>query len=194
MDSGHATELTSRFAVAVEYVAQLQTRTKRRRKGKTVPYLAHLLGVTSLVLEAGGNEDESIAALFHDTVEDQWTTLEDIRRRFGEAVARIVDGCTDTDQYPKPPWKPRKAKYIENLRRAPSDVLLVSLADKLYNAKSTLIDLQERGDEFWTSFNAGRDDHLWYYQSLIQVYRANIRTRNWMLSELEDTVKKINAL
>jgi len=158
---------------------------------KENPIHRHLLGVTSLVLESEGNEDEAIAALFHDAVEDQWTSLEDIRERFGGKVAHIVEGCTDTDLNPKPPWKERKIRYTENLRNASPEVMLVSLADKLYNARSTLVDLQERGDDFWSTFNAGRDDQLWYYQSLVEVYRKNTSTRNWMLDELEDLLGKM---
>jgi len=178
----------------MKYIAEFQIRIRQRRKGKNVPYIAHLLGVTSLVLEAGGSEDEAIAAIFHDAVEDQWTTLEDIRHRFGVQVARIVEGCSDTDQYPKPPWRERKVRYIENLRHASSDVLLVSLADKLYNAKSTLVDLRERGNNFWAIFSAGRDDYLWYYQSLVDIYRKTPCTHNWILAELVDVLKQLQAL
>ena len=191
MDSRQPMKLTSRFAEALKYIAELQVKTEQCRKGKKVPYIAHLLGVTSLVLESEGSEDEAIAALFHDAVEDQWTSLEDIRERFGGKVAQIVEGCTDTDLYPKPPWKERKIRYLQNLRHGSPGVMRVSLADKLYNARSTLVDLQERGDDFWSTFNAGRDDQLWYYQSLVEVYRKNASTRNWMLDELEDLLGKM---
>jgi len=194
MKSQRPTKLTSQFTKALAYIAELQIKTKQCRKGKDVPYIAHLFGVASLVLEAGGSEEEVIAALFHDAVEDQWTSLEDIREKFGGPVAQIVEGCSDTDQYPKPPWKERKIRYIENLRNASPEVLLVSMADKLYNAQSTLADLQERGEDFWSTFNAGRDDQLWYYQSLVDVYREKIRIHNWMLSELEDKLEKMKKV
>jgi (p)ppGpp synthase/HD superfamily hydrolase len=144
------------------------------RKGTTIPYIGHLLAVTAIVIENGGMEDEVIAALLHDAVEDQGgaETREEIRQRFGENVAAIIDGLTDTDQMPKPPWRARKEAYIAHLSMASSSVLLVSLADKIHNAGSILRDLRVEGEKVWQRFNGGRDGSLWYYRALVEVFRA----------------------
>ncbi len=164
--------LTARFQDALVYAAQLHAR--QVRKGSKTPYVAHLLGVTALVLEAGGDEDQAIAALLHDAVEDQGglKTLEAIRSRFGERVARIVDGCSDSRQTPKPPWRQRKEEYISHLPFVSSDVRLVSLADKVHNARAILEDLRQRGNRTWSKFNGGKEGTLWYYRALVEVYEA----------------------
>lgn len=132
--------LSERFEEALAYAVRLHA--SQNRKGTETPYVAHLLGVVALVLEDGGDEDEAIAALLHDAIEDQGdkVTLEQVRSRFGERVARIVQGCTDADTIPKPPWKKRKESYVEHVRHAPPDVRRVSLADKLNNAQAILRD------------------------------------------------------
>lgn len=144
------------------------------RVGTAIPYLGHLLGVCSIVIDNRGTEDEAIAALLHDAAEDQGgkTTLAQIRRQFGPRVAEIVEHCSDTFVEPKPEWKVRKARYIGRLRknRDPS-VYLVSVADKLHNARCTETDYKRLGEELWRRFNAGRDDTLSYYEQLIDVYR-----------------------
>lgn len=160
--------LTSRFEQALVYATQLHR--YQSRKGKNLPYISHLLGVCTLVLEAGGDEDEAIAALLHDAIEDQGghkIRLE-IRDKFGHQVSKIVDECTDTDITPKPPWKARKLQYIEHFRSASLSGKRVSLADKLHNARSTLRDKQEVGDEIWTLFNGGKDGTLWFYNEIIK--------------------------
>ncbi len=164
--------MTNRFQDALVYAAQLHA--KQKRKGSETPYIAHLLGVTALVLEAGGDEDQAIAALLHDAVEDQGgvRTLEAIRLRFGERVARIVVGCTDAYQIPKPPWKERKEEYLEHLRSVPADVRLVSLADKLHNARAILADLRHQGEQTWGKFKGGRQGTLWYYRTLVEIFQA----------------------
>ena len=146
------------------------------RKGGDIPYVSHLLGVASLVLEAGGDEDMAIAGLLHDTVEDTATTAADIGDRFGRRVAMIVVGCTDTDEHPKPPWRPRKERYIAHLLApsTPRDVLAVSLADKLHNARSLLTDYRHLGEEVARRFNAGPEDQLWYFQTLAGIFQARI--------------------
>ena len=151
--------LTNRFQDALIYATRLHA--NQTRKGSTTPYIAHLLGVTAIVLEAGGDEDQAIAALLHDAVEDQggMQTMEVIRNRFGEHVALIVDGCTDAYQTPKPPWKERKEEYIQHLGDVPAEVRLVSLADKLHNARSILADLRSQGGQTWDKFNGGKDGH-----------------------------------
>jgi (p)ppGpp synthase/HD superfamily hydrolase len=163
--------LSSRFEDALVLAARLHAR--QRRKGSGVPYVSHLLGVASLVLEDGGDEDQAIAALLHDAVEDQGgpPTLEVIRARFGDTVAGIVLGCTDSDTIPKPPWRERKERYIAHLRHAPVAVRRVSAADKLHNARTIVADLRTVGDSIWSRFTADRDGTLWYYRSLVAVFK-----------------------
>ena len=142
------------------------------RKGGAIPYVSHLLGVTSLVLEAGGDEDMAIAGLLHDTIEDTAATAAEIENRFGRRVAMIVMGCTDTDEHPKPPWRPRKERYLAHLGSpdTPADVLTVSRADKLHNARTMLLDFRSKGDGFWAPFNAGVEEQLWYLSSLVDIF------------------------
>lgn len=143
------------------------------RKGTQIPYMSHLLAVASLVLENGGSEDEAIAALLHDAVEDHGGArrLKLIQAEFGETVAIIVDGCTDTYEDPKPAWEKRKKAYLVHLSKQPASVRLVSAADKLHNARCILADYREEGEKVWQRFNAPRDKILWYYRSLVEVYR-----------------------
>jgi len=164
--------LTARFERALTFAAQLHT--DQVRKGTDIPYLAHLLGVASLVLEYGGGEDEAIAALLHDAVEDQGgpPTRARIQALFGRTVADIVDGCTDTDETPKPPWRARKEAYLAHLPTAAPAVLLVSAADKLYNATSILRAYREVGADVWSRFSAGRGEQLWYYRALVTAFRT----------------------
>jgi (p)ppGpp synthase/HD superfamily hydrolase len=165
-------DFSPRFDEALVYAHQLHA--SQTRKGTTIPYVGHLLAVTAIVIENGGTEDEVIAALLHDAVEDAGgaDTREEIRRRFGEKVAVIVDGLTDTDQTPKPPWRKRKEDYIAHLSHAAPSVLLVSLADKIHNAQSILRDVQNEGQNVWKRFTGGRDGSLWYYRSLVEAFRA----------------------
>lgn len=124
--------------------------------------------MTAIVLEHGGDEDEAIAALLHDAVEDHKATRPDIVSRFGDAVARIVDGCTDTDQQQKPPWRQRKEDHIAKLKGASKSVQLVAAADKLHNARSILSDYRALGEALWARFNAARNSILWYYRSVAE--------------------------
>jgi (p)ppGpp synthase/HD superfamily hydrolase len=164
--------LTARFRKAMVYAACLHAGQTRKRTDR--PYIGHLLGVTAIVLENGGDEDEAIAALLHDAVEDQGgvITLEAIRRKFGQHVARIVEGCTDSFTTPKPPWRERKENYLAKLRTAPPDVRLVSAADKLNNAREILRDYRVEGETIWARFNGGKDGTLWYYRELVRIFRA----------------------
>ncbi len=164
--------LTARFERALTFAAQLHA--DQVRKGTDIPYLAHLLGVASLVLEYGGGEDEAIAALLHDAVEDQGgpATRARIQALFGRTVAAIVDGCTDTDETPKPPWRARKEAYLAHLPTAAPAVLLVSAADKLYNATSILRAYRDVGADVWSRFSAGRGEQLWYYRALVTAFRT----------------------
>lgn len=158
--------LSLRFSEAVTWASELHGH--QRRKGSDTPYVAHLLSVCALVLENGGDEDEAIAALLHDAVEDCGgrPTADEIRRRFGGRVADIVDGCTDSDETPKPAWRPRKERFIERLRHASDSVRLVSAADKLHNARSVLADFRREGDRVWDRFAAPRHETLWYYRAV----------------------------
>ena len=162
--------LSNRFLEAFSMAYKLHN--KQTRKGSNTPYIAHLMAVASLVLENGGNENQAIAALLHDTVEDQggWDTLRDIKNKFGEEVANLVDGCTDAYTHPKPPWKDRKVAYLEKLKTAPDSVVLISLADKVHNARSILHDLQHANDQVWDKFSGGKAGTLWYYQSLANIF------------------------
>jgi (p)ppGpp synthase/HD superfamily hydrolase len=148
-----------KFGEALCYAARVHRH--QRRKGTQVPYVTHLLAVAAIVGENGGTEDEVVAALLHDAPEDQGgeARLEDIRKRFGEEVAGIVAGNTDTFEDPKPPWRQRKESYVARIAHEPESVRLVSAADKLHNARSILADLRSSGDELWQRFNGGKREH-----------------------------------
>jgi GTP pyrophosphokinase len=163
--------ISEKFSEALVLAASLHR--GQRRKGGGAPYIAHLLAVAATVIEFGGTEDQAIAGLLHDAVEDQGgaATREVIRRMFGETVADIVDACTDTDVEPKPPWRERKEAFIDSLGAVPAPALLVILADKLHNAQSTLRDLRTSGDGVWTRFRGGRDGTLWYYRAIAGALR-----------------------
>lgn len=185
-------ELTARFAEALVFATQLHA--EQTRKGTAIPYISHLLAVTSIVLENGGNENEAIAALLHDSIEDQGgaATREELRRRFGNAVVAIVDGCTDAEVMPKPPWRARKEAYIAHIRHASSSVLLVSAADKIHNARTVLADYRVLGDSLWTRFNGGKDGTLWYYRSVTNALKE--AGMNPVVEELERVVSEIERL
>jgi GTP pyrophosphokinase len=184
--------LSSRFEDALLFATRLHA--DQRRKGTSIPYIAHLLGVASIVLEYGGDEDEAIAALLHDAIEDQGgiPMREEIRRRYGDTVAAIVDGCTDADSYPKPPWRARKEAYIAHIREASAAVLLVSAADKLHNARAVLADYRVLGESLWRRFHGGRDGTLWYYRSVTNALRETGSSS--LIEELERVVAEIEFL
>jgi (p)ppGpp synthase/HD superfamily hydrolase len=163
------------------------------RKGGDIPYVGHLLTVAGLVINDGGSEAQAIAALFHDTVEDQGgpATLEEIRKNFGHEVARIVDECSDTDEEPKPPWLERKQNYVNHLAEVGADTLLVSVADKLDNARSMLGDYHTHGPSLWERFNRKNpQDHLWYYGELLAAYRAR-DLNSWLVDKLGRVVDEL---
>ncbi len=184
--------LTERFEKALTYATQLHAR--QLRKGNQTPYIAHLLSVTGLVLEAGGDEDTAIAALLHDAVEDQggMETLNEIRHRFGDCVAEIVISCSDAFTTPKPPWRKRKEAYLNHLLGASSQARMVSLADKLHNARSILRDLSQTGDQVWKKFNGGKEGTLWYYRSLVDVFH-NL-DEGYLVDELSFVVDRIEQM
>jgi len=163
--------LTGRFDEAVRYAREVHA--AQTRKGTSAPYITHLLGVASIVLDDGGNEDEAIAALLHDAAEDHGgrSRLEDIRSRFGDAVARIVEDCTDSWETPKQPWAERKSAYAEHARSLPASSLRVSVADKVHNTYAILRDLRNEGESVWGRFNAAPDDVIAYYRSLVRAFR-----------------------
>jgi GTP pyrophosphokinase len=184
--------LSERFTDALTFAAQLHA--EQTRKGGGVPYIAHLLGVASIALEHGANEDEAIAALLHDAIEDQGgaATREEIRRRFGDTVTEIVDGCTESDKTPKPPWRQRKEAYIAHIPTASASVRLVSASDKLHNARSILNDYRILGDAVWKRFQGGKDGSLWYYRSLVEAFRTAGSTP--LVNELERVVDELERL
>ena len=157
---------TERLDDALVYAADLHR--DQTRKGTGVPYVTHLLAVAAIAGENGGTEDEVVAALLHDAPEDAGgeAQLAKIRARFGDTVAEIVAGCTDTYEDPKPPWRERKEEYIAHLSGAPASVRLVSAADKLHNARSVLADYRAIGEDLWGRFTGGRDGTLWYYRAV----------------------------
>ena len=169
------TQLTQRYADAVAYAATAHA--AQRRKGTDIPYIAHLLAVSGSVLEAGGDEDQAIAGLLHDVVEDQGglPRADDVRARFGDRVADIVLGCSDStteDRNDKRPYAERKATHIAHLREASDDVLLVTAADKLHNARAIQADLMIDGPGMLARFNGEPAQILAYYRSILDVLES----------------------
>jgi (p)ppGpp synthase/HD superfamily hydrolase len=185
--------MTDRLAEAFAYANELHA--TQVRKGSNSPYVAHLMGVASLVLEAGGDEDLAIAGLLHDAVEDQGglPVLEEIRKRFGDRVASVVEGCTDATVVPKPPWRERKEAYLAHLPEASEDVRTVSCADKLYNARSILMDYRAIGDDLWDRFRGKKEGTLWYYRSLLEAFRT-AGAPDLLLDELGRVVTEVHHL
>jgi (p)ppGpp synthase/HD superfamily hydrolase len=191
--------LTERFTDAVDYARQLHT---EYRKGTDIPYMAHLLGVAALVMgEAGGRvpvtEDMVIAALLHDAVEDHggMPRLREIEGRFGAEVSRMVAALSDTfaeDHDKKEGWEERKNNYLARLRDEPEDVLLISAADKLYNAKAILDDFNEIGAAVFARFKRGAKEQLWYFDELLKVFRAHPPNR--IVNDLERVVQELKAV
>ena len=185
-------KLSECFTEALIFASQLHA--NQTRKGSGVPYVAHLLGVASIALEYGASEDEAIAALLHDAIEDQGgaATREEIRRRFGDTVTEIVDGCTESDITPKPPWHQRKEAYIAHIPNASVSVRLVSAADKLHNARSILNDYRLLGDAVWERFQGGKNGTLWYYRAIVDAFHTVESTP--LVDELERVVRELEAL
>ena len=186
--------LSPRFLEALGFAAELHL--DQKRKGTDIPYLSHILAVASIVMEHGGTEDEVIAALLHDAVEDRGgrPMLEQIRQRFGDSVAGIVEGCTDAFVEPKPPWKPRKEAYLAHLRdpKTSPSVRLVSAADKLHNARAIQRDYRQLGEPLWSRFTGAREGTLWYYGAVVDALKAAGSTP--LLQELEEVVREIQSL
>ncbi len=172
-DAPSAPFITDRFDDALAYASRLHR--SQARKGNGVPYVSHLLAVAAIALENGADEDQAIAALLHDAVEDQGglAQLEVIRGRFGEDVAAMVADCTDAHEEPKPAWRPRKEAYIASLAYKPARSLPVSLADKTHNAAAINADLRAVGEGVWSRFTGGKGGTLWYYRALANAFRAH---------------------
>lgn len=194
MSSDTPSYLGSRFDEAFVYAHQLHA--TQQRKGVGTPYIAHLMSVAALVIESGGDEDEAIAGLLHDAAEDQGGqgTLDEIRGRFGDRVAAIVEGCSDTDVIPKPPWRERKAQYLAHLQCAPVETLRVSVADKLHNARAILLDYRLHGDALWERFTGGRDGTLWYYRQLASIYQECVPPESGLWCQVQETDRTVTAL
>jgi len=187
-----AIKLGPRFHRAFLFAAEKHQ--GQTRKASTIPYIAHLMGVASLVVEAGGGEDLAIAALLHDVVEDCGGApmLKEVCRRFGKRVAEIVDGCTDAYEVPKPPWLERKESYIRRLKKESADTRLVSAADKLNNVRSILSDYRAVGESVWSRFNGGREGTLWYYRTLRDEFLR--RDNNRITRDFDLAVRELESL
>jgi len=185
-------DLTQRFELALNYSFQLHKDQVRKATG--VPYFSHVMSTAALVIEHGGDEDQAIAALLHDAVEDQggMPVLDEIESLFGKRVAFIVDGCTDAYGKPKPPWRERKEAYLKKLESTGSDIRLVSLADKLHNARCLLTALRVGGDKIWNQFNGGKKGTIWYYDSLLDIFQDG--GRDAMTYELARVIDGIHLI
>jgi GTP pyrophosphokinase len=182
--------LSARFVEAVAYAAEVHAR--QVRKQTRIPYLAHLLGVSSIALEHGADEEEAIAALLHDVIEDHGPGhREPIRDRFGERVLEIVLGCTDAEGEPKPPWKERKLRYVAHLPGASASIHLVSASDKLHNLRSIVRDYRINGETLWPRFRAGREGTLWYYSELA---KSLTKAPEPLQIELQVTLDELHSL
>ena len=187
---------TARFESAMAYAHQVHQ--GQRRKGTGIPYIAHILGVAAIAMEYGADEDEAIGALLHDAAEDGGgeATLAEIRARFGDAVAEIVLGCSDSlveDPEDKLPWMERKENYLAHLQTtANRSVCLVSAADKLHNVRSIIRDYREHGDDVWQRFQGRRDGTLWYYETVADMLLRRFRSQ--LTRDLQEEVDKLLAL
>lgn len=188
-DDTAAPVLTGRLSDALAVAVRLHA--GQVRKGTTVPYVSHLLGTCAIALEYDADEDQAIAALLHDTIEDCDPTVARAEvDRFGQVVPALVEACTDTDVSPKPPWRQRKEAYLARIATEGRAVLLVSASDKLHNARAIVADLHQFGHSVWDRFNP-ESDQLWYYRSLVDAYRANLEHDPSLIAELDRTVTEM---
>ena len=180
-----------RFDRALVLAAELHRH--QLRKGTAVTYVTHLLAVAAIVLEYGGDEDQAIAGLLHDAVEDQGGApmLARIREEFGDRVADVVEACTDTDEVPKPPWQARKDAYIRHLADVREDALIVSMADKLHNVRSITTEFGAVGEAVWDRFTGAKEGTLWYYRALVEAFRN--RVSGALMGELDAAVIALEA-
>ena len=184
--------MTERFEQALVHAARLHRHQKR--KGHGVPYISHLLAVCALTLEHGGDEDEAIAALLHDAIEDQGgaAARAAILHEFGARVTEIVNGCTDAEGAPKPPWRDRKQEHMRHLERAPRSVRLVVACDKLHNCRTLVLDYRIMGEELWSRFRGGREGTLWYYRAMADLLLA--AEQSPLTEELQRSVTELELL
>ena len=192
--------LSGRFTSAIDYARHIHI---ERRKGTGIPYMAHLLGVASLVMGEAGHagfpvtEDMVIAALLHDAAEDHGglLRLRDIEHNFGLNVARMVEGLSDSlteDPGNKQSWLERKQAYIQKLRQEPADIQLISATDKLYNARAILEDYRKIGSRIWERFKRGRQEQIWYFDELLAIYKSSGAGR--IVEELERVVNELRQI
>jgi (p)ppGpp synthase/HD superfamily hydrolase len=184
--------LSKRFISALSYAARLHAKQTRKRTDR--PYIGHLLGVASIVIEYGGDEEMAIAALLHDAVEDQggFPRLREIQSKFGKRVAHIVDGCTDSYTEPKSPWLERKRAYIQRVAGEDYEVRVVSAADKLSNARETLSEVRVHGERVYERFAGKKEGTLWYYRSLLRAFHKP--GSNPLIEELDRVVTELERL
>lgn len=170
----------------------------QKRKGTEIPYVSHVLSVCALVLEDGGDEDEAIAALLHDTLEDcpDEVTASDLARRFGAPVAALVLACTDTPpDYtggPKAEWPVRKAAYVTQIRAEKYPLCRIALADKLHNTRAMVLDQHRYGDEVWKRFNATKEQELKYHRALVEAFRE-AEAPDYLVAELDSLVRELET-
>lgn len=175
-----------KFDVALVYASRIHR--DQTRKGGDIPYVSHLLAVASLALEHGADEDTAVAALLHDSQEDQGVADEEIASRFGDRVLGIVQETGEADK--SLPWRQRKEAYIEHLQGASDEAVLVSLCDKVHNAETMARDHADEGDAFWDRFNAGRDEQAWNYEALLSVFKER-EAEPRLVAMLEDSVQRL---
>ncbi|HUI85413.1 MAG TPA: HD domain-containing protein [Candidatus Binatia bacterium] len=191
--------LSTRFDHALLFAAQVHRNQDRKKSG--IPYVSHLLGVASIVMDYGGDEEMAIAALLHDAVEDHGgrPMLKAIGQLFGARVAKIVDGCTDSyaeDPKKKEGWERRKLRYLHRIRSEDADTRFVSAADKLYNARAVLRDLRYDGDFAFARFSAPKAKTLWYYRALVREYRLAGMTHRLrpLIDDLDRAVTEVEHI
>jgi len=186
-------KLSRQFEKALVYATRAHGDQTRKKTG--IPYIAHILGVSAIAMEYGANETEAIAAVLHDAVEDCGgeRRFRDIEKKFGKAVTKIVDGCTDTYETPKPPWRERKEAYLAHLKNSNSATRLVSALDKLHNTRAILAELRRHGLEVFGRFSGKKDGTLWYYRALVTAFREH-GDHTDLVDELDRVVTQIEKL
>ncbi|MBL1208298.1 MAG: HD domain-containing protein [Geminocystis sp. GBBB08] len=192
-NSPSTTLLTNRFQEALVFASQLHSTQIRKMSG--IPYISHLLSVTALVLEDHGTENEAIAALLHDAIEDQGgqETGQLIRVKFGDIVANLVEDCTEPKEWRQLSWRERKQKYIDKFSNNSLSARKIALADKLHNARSNRLELLRYGNKAWDTMSKGKKEGtLWFYQSIIEASKKH--DPSFLVNELEQVVKELEHL
>ena len=185
-------KFSDKFTQALSFTATLHN--GQLRKGTQIPYISHLLSVSAIVMRNGGDEEQVIAALLHDSVEDQGgiNLLNDIESKFGERVAKIVKQCSDSFEKPKPPWEQRKKTYVASIAHKSDDAILISMADKVDNARAILHNYRKIGEKLWERFRGGREGTLWYYRACVDAFGN--RSNGDLCQELAELVSQIEKL